>query len=201
MFLTLMSCLVIGAPVTISNTYDVLGRNEVSNAVFLSFARITWGLAISWIIFSCQCGLNKHLNRFLSWKFWIPIGRMGLSIYLIHPVLQLNFVIWQGEKVSLEIGQMVSCCRKVPTKCLLFILPLLLQLTNFLIELVITAPCAVIIFLTVEEPFSLIGKFITRNINNKSPARVVKWIVMLISQQISWIFFFIVVQWEIAVGE
>lgn len=115
MFLTLMSCLVIGAPVTISNTYDVLGRNEVSNAVFLSFARITWGLAISWIIFSCQCGLNKHLNRFLSWKFWIPIGRMGLSIYLIHPVLQFNFVIWQGEKVSLEIGQMVSCCRKVLT--------------------------------------------------------------------------------------
>ena len=109
MFFTLVSCLVIGAPVTISNTYDVLGRNEVSNAVFLSFARITWGLAISWIIFSCQCGLNKHLNRFLSWKFWIPFGRIGLSIYLIHPVLQLNFVIWQGEEVSLEIGQMVSC--------------------------------------------------------------------------------------------
>lgn len=85
-----------------------MARNIILNAVFLTIVRVTWSLAIAWIIYSCHYGLNKHLNRFLSWKFWIPIARIGLSIYLIHPILQFNLSIWQGEQVSMELGERVS---------------------------------------------------------------------------------------------
>lgn len=36
------------------------------------------------------------------------LARMGLSIYLVHPVLQFNLVILQRDEISLEITEMVS---------------------------------------------------------------------------------------------
>lgn len=107
-FYTALAFLVVCNPLTIWNIYEVIGRNVYMNAIFLAFVRVVWGIAIAWIIFSCFCGLNKYLNTFLSWKYWIPITRMGLSIYLIHPVLQFNLVILQREEISLEITEMVS---------------------------------------------------------------------------------------------
>jgi uncharacterized membrane protein YeiB len=95
-------------PLTIFTTYEIIGRNELLNGIFLSSARPIWGIAIAWIVYSCYIGLNKPLNAFFSWKFWIPIGRMGLSIYLIHPIIQVNSVILQNKRLSLEDVDMVS---------------------------------------------------------------------------------------------
>lgn len=88
--------------------YDFLGRNVYLNAGFLTIVREVWSISIAWIIYSCFNGLNKHLNTFLSWKYWMIIARMGLSIYLIHPVLQFNLVILQRDEISLETTEMVS---------------------------------------------------------------------------------------------
>lgn len=110
-FYTLAAIFVLVMPATITNVYDIIGRNELLNGLFISIARPIWGIAIAWIVYSCHTGLNKPLNAFFSWKFWIPIGRMGLSIYLIHPIIQVNSVILQNKRVSLEVDSMVRLCR------------------------------------------------------------------------------------------
>jgi hypothetical protein len=90
-----------------------MGRDIYLNAIFLALVRVVWAVAIAWIIYSCFCGLNKHLNAFLSWKYWMIFARMGLSVYLIHPVLQFNLVILQKDEISLEMTEMVSTIKKL----------------------------------------------------------------------------------------
>lgn len=103
-----------------SYIFDLVGRNIYANAVILSTVRFFWGSSIAWIIFACSSGLSEHVNAFLSWKFWIPIARIGLSIFLIHPIIQNNLMIMQGNEVSLDIFYMVKIIRKQATSILLF---------------------------------------------------------------------------------
>ena len=140
----------------------MMGRNVLFNALFLACTRVTWSMAIAWIIFTCFLGLHKYLNTFLSSKYWIPITRMGLSIYLIHPVVQFNIVMQQSDTISFNFPQMVSYWILLDSKKVFLINHFRKQLANFTIEVIITIFCAIVMFLTVEEPFSLIGKFITR---------------------------------------
>lgn len=55
----------------------------VSSLIF-ALSRPLWGAATGWIIYSCHAGLNPTLNSFLSHRFWLPMARMGFSIYLTH---------------------------------------------------------------------------------------------------------------------
>jgi peptidoglycan/LPS O-acetylase OafA/YrhL len=61
----------------------------IANVTFNSLFRIGWSLALSWIIFACQNGSGGFVRWFLSHRFWQPLGRMGLSIYLVHRIYQI----------------------------------------------------------------------------------------------------------------
>lgn len=54
------------------------------NALYNTCFRVAWAYGIAWIIFACQNGSGGIVRWFLSLKEWQPIGRMGLSIYLVH---------------------------------------------------------------------------------------------------------------------
>lgn len=104
---TIIAYLVIVTPIFMRKTYNIMGGNALMNAIFLSLARIVWAISIAWIIYSCCNGWNKRLNSFLSWRYWLLISRLGLSIYLIHPILQFNMVIARKEEISFDIVNMV----------------------------------------------------------------------------------------------
>lgn len=62
--------------------------SRVANALWLALMRNSWGLAIAWIIFACQCGTGGVVKWFLELNVWQPLGRMSLSFYLVHSIYQ-----------------------------------------------------------------------------------------------------------------
>jgi peptidoglycan/LPS O-acetylase OafA/YrhL len=59
------------------------------HVLYGSFFRVGWSLSVAWIIFACQNGTGGIIRWFLSLRLWQPLGRMGLSIYLVHRIYQI----------------------------------------------------------------------------------------------------------------
>lgn len=57
---------------------------QVAHALFFALQRNSWGLAIAWMVFSCEMGGGGIVRKFLELPLWIPLGRMSLSFYLVH---------------------------------------------------------------------------------------------------------------------
>lgn len=58
------------------------------NALYNTCFRVMWSYAVAWIIFACHNGSGGIVRWFLSLRQWQPLGRMGLSIYLVHRMYQ-----------------------------------------------------------------------------------------------------------------
>ncbi|GIY04985.1 o-acyltransferase like protein [Caerostris extrusa] len=62
--------------------------NHVVDVMYAMFHRTAWAVGIAWIVFICITGRGGVINRFLSWDFFIPLGRLSYSAYILHfPVL------------------------------------------------------------------------------------------------------------------
>ena len=46
--------------------------------------RTAWAMVIGWIIVACSRGYGGFVNRLLSWKGFLPLGRLTYCVYLIH---------------------------------------------------------------------------------------------------------------------
>ena len=68
---------------------------QTTRALYNSLSRVSWSMALAWIIFSCQQGRGNVVNWFLSLPQFKPFGKMGLSIYLSHIAMQVMFVGYQ----------------------------------------------------------------------------------------------------------
>lgn len=63
-----------------------------ADAVYDALKRISWCLAMSWVILSCHLSYGGIIKKFLSLPIWLPISRLSFSIYLIHLPVQLIFM-------------------------------------------------------------------------------------------------------------
>jgi peptidoglycan/LPS O-acetylase OafA/YrhL len=54
---------------------------------YFSLTKVTFPLAVSWVIFACHYGYGGVINQFLSAPFFIPLARISYVCYLIHPVI------------------------------------------------------------------------------------------------------------------
>lgn len=86
------------------------------NAFFIASSRNLWALSVAWFIFAFDCGSGRWINDFLSHRYWIPIGRIGLCLYLVHPVVQYASVSSQKQPISIDMLQMVSAIFIFPTR-------------------------------------------------------------------------------------
>lgn len=68
-----------------------------------SLSRITWSIALCYIIFSCVHNPNGLVNQFLSHPSWQPISRLGFAIYLVHPLVLLTMA---SLKTPLHFNEM-----------------------------------------------------------------------------------------------
>lgn len=69
--------------------------HQVAHALFFALQRNSWGIAIAWIVFSCEMGYGGVVRKFLEMPIWVPLGRMSLSFYLVHG---LYFSVHVGTK-------------------------------------------------------------------------------------------------------
>lgn len=106
--------LAIGSMVTVmllSQPLNVRVDNQthnISNAFYIAFHRLLWAISISWIVFACHKLQTGGIIRwFLSLPQWQPIGRMSLSLYLIHVFYQATQVLNQKEPFTWELFSIV----------------------------------------------------------------------------------------------
>ncbi|CAH1370109.1 unnamed protein product [Tenebrio molitor] len=60
------------------------GHNVLRSAIFNSFSRLFWSLAVCSIIFNCTTGHGGIVNRFLSQPVFTVGAKLTYSMYLTH---------------------------------------------------------------------------------------------------------------------
>lgn len=56
----------------------------IESAVYAPLHRIAWCFAIGWVIIMCVTDNAATVNKFLTWKFFVPFSRLTYSAYLIN---------------------------------------------------------------------------------------------------------------------
>ncbi|XP_041368252.1 nose resistant to fluoxetine protein 6-like [Gigantopelta aegis] len=72
------------------------------NAFYNAVHRTVWGAAVSWVIFACATGHGGFVNKFLSWKGFVPLSRLTYSAYLVHMLLLVTFALSQRTPVYIS---------------------------------------------------------------------------------------------------
>ncbi|XP_021367674.1 nose resistant to fluoxetine protein 6-like isoform X2 [Mizuhopecten yessoensis] len=78
-------------------TYGVYGPATGTNwdpsiaALYNATHRTVWGVCVSWVVVACVTGYGGFINTLLSWKAFIPLGRLTYCVYLVHPLLLFYF--------------------------------------------------------------------------------------------------------------
>ena len=55
-------------------------------------SRLTWGVALAFVVYACHNGYGGWLNSGLSWSFWTPLARLCFVTFLIHPLVLFTTV-------------------------------------------------------------------------------------------------------------
>lgn len=78
------------------------------HALQFTLGRALWAIGVCWIIFACQMLKTGGIIRwFLTIPQWQPIGKMGLSIYIIHCFYQKTIIFNQKQTIRFDLWEMV----------------------------------------------------------------------------------------------
>ncbi|XP_066259370.1 nose resistant to fluoxetine protein 6-like isoform X2 [Euwallacea similis] len=62
-------------------------QDNLKSAMYAPLHRVFWALALGWVITVCVTENASAVNKFLSWKFFIPLSRLTYSAYLVNGVV------------------------------------------------------------------------------------------------------------------
>ena len=71
----------------------------MARVFYNGFARIAWGLAVSWMILACAKGRGGVVNSILSWSAWVPLARVQYCVYLLHRSIIYIIISWTEDAV------------------------------------------------------------------------------------------------------
>ncbi|CAG7831908.1 unnamed protein product, partial [Allacma fusca] len=60
-------------------------------AAFAGLERTIWGFCIAWVIFACVSGYGGWVNKILSLKIFMPLGRLTFCMYVTSYHIQLIY--------------------------------------------------------------------------------------------------------------
>lgn len=113
--------------------------DKIYSAFFIGFQRFFWSLGLIWIIFTCILGYGGPINTILSWKAFIPLGRLTYCVYLTHIAVILTGI--GGAKESFYFSDFD-------------------QTERFLGDLLMSLMAACVLSLLFESPMMKIEKMI-----------------------------------------
>lgn len=79
----------------------------LENAFYESFSRISWSIALAWIIFACVHGYGGPIEWLLTLPQWKPLAKLSYSIYILHLQIQLAFVLTSRTHIYFSDMNMV----------------------------------------------------------------------------------------------
>lgn len=132
----ILSCLGV---VAVEIFHGLVSNFALGMAVYDTIKRTVWGLHIGWVIFAFHDSASiSGYKNFLSHKFWQPLSRLALAIYLTHHIY-INLTVANIKQTS-NFGFMWS-------------------VHILLGDLVVTAIIGALMFLFVEAPISKLTNF------------------------------------------
>lgn len=84
--------------------YNWSGEDHASTTlIFHTTSRNLFALFVAYVLVAVLYGqaLCSVINKFLSWRIWLPIAQLAYTLYLFHPVLVLPI----EKAVSLSLGE------------------------------------------------------------------------------------------------
>ncbi|GLV35558.1 uncharacterized protein CBL_01292 [Carabus blaptoides fortunei] len=72
--------------------------NRLISSLYIGFSRAIWSTGLCWIIFACVHGYGGFVNKFLSMRAFIVLGRLTYTMYLTH--IAILFVILGSGEVN-----------------------------------------------------------------------------------------------------
>ncbi|XP_055932256.1 nose resistant to fluoxetine protein 6-like [Argiope bruennichi] len=132
-----------------------IGRDPelVETLLYSSLHRVAWTLGVAWVVVNCATGQGGVVNYILSWKCFIPLGRLTYCAYLIHPVVQISAVA--NVRMKLQAAHFFA-------------------VWMFFGHLMITYGCSFATSMLVEAPFLSLEKIILRKLGPKREEEVPK---------------------------
>ena len=87
----LLQLIAIGSCLTVvfGQYYTWNGRSftKAENVMYYMFTRTVYSTGIALMIYSCHNGFAGVINKFLSWRFWVPLSNLNYMTYLLHPIV------------------------------------------------------------------------------------------------------------------
>ena len=74
------------------SSFDRGGLSLAENVSYFMFSCFTWGVGLALIVFTCHNGYASTINSFLSMSFWVPLGRLTYTAYLVHPIVSIVYL-------------------------------------------------------------------------------------------------------------
>ncbi|KRT80969.1 Acyltransferase, partial [Oryctes borbonicus] len=62
----------------------------IESTVYSTFSSAAWCIFIGWILTMCLTGNGGLINRFLSWKVFVPLSRLTYCAYLVNGIIELH---------------------------------------------------------------------------------------------------------------
>ncbi|KAK5649569.1 hypothetical protein RI129_000598 [Pyrocoelia pectoralis] len=80
--------------------FSIYGRqmSVEYSAVYMGISRTLWGFGLGWLIIACATNNAGIVNKFLSFRGWIPLSRLTYCGYLLNPLL--IHIIYMGAETD-----------------------------------------------------------------------------------------------------
>jgi peptidoglycan/LPS O-acetylase OafA/YrhL len=121
-------CLSLGV-VTIYATYPSFIGHELNiagNVIYGAVRHVVWAAAISWLIFCCVHGYAGPVGYVLSWRGWIPLGRLTFGAFVCHGVWLA--VYFHSQQTSIVMSGLTLLSVYMSTMVIIYLSSLLLTL-------------------------------------------------------------------------
>lgn len=65
--------------------------NQLESTLYYNLCQIIWPLSVAWMIFACAIGHGGPIDKILSARVFIPLGRITYMTYLSHSLVIYYF--------------------------------------------------------------------------------------------------------------
>ncbi|XP_042907473.2 nose resistant to fluoxetine protein 6 [Parasteatoda tepidariorum] len=141
---------------SLSSIYGLYGPSEslFVRSFYIGFHRVGWASAVGWVAYSCIAGNGGIINRFLSWKAFIPLGHLSFLAYLIHPLVMIYRNASLRERVYYGQTELVF---------------------KYLVYTLVSFFLAFIGYITVEKPFATLERLMSKTDSSETTKNAYKY--------------------------